>query len=65
MYPIKKLKGQRGRLKAPLRARSFPRGFAAREFGLQPTPKIPAAREKTSGTQGNTLSNTNVTSISL
>ena len=43
--PIKKLKGQRGRYKAPLRARGFSRGFA-RCFGLRPTPKIPAGREK-------------------
>ena len=39
--PIKKLKGQRGGQKAPLRARGFSRGL-----GLRPTPKIPAAREK-------------------
>ena len=29
--------------------------FAARGFGLGPTPKIPAAREKTSGTQGRAI----------
>ena len=39
--PTKKLKGQRGRYRAPLRATGFSRGF-----GFRPTPKIPAAREK-------------------
>ena len=28
------------------RAKSFSRGFAARGFGLRPTPKIPATRKK-------------------
>ena len=34
------------RAKSSLRARDFCRGFAARGFGLRPTPKILASREK-------------------
>ena len=44
--PIKKLKGQRGSLKAPLSARGFSCGFAACGFGPRPTRKIPTAHKK-------------------
>ena len=46
--PIKKRKGQRGRQKAPLRARGFSRGFAARGFGLRPKMCWPSASTENS-----------------